>query len=122
MRTVKSILIIFLPMALIYLFNILIFNKYPMLLGSFCGSALYIPSLDKMKSFKKLTNNFIHKEETKLSNEDLINLVLVFILTLLFIWLIYVLGKHDELGTPFWGTSVIFLIMGYFKIPKRFYS
>ncbi|PRR77436.1 hypothetical protein CLLI_23490 [Clostridium liquoris] len=122
MKVAKSVLILSIPILLLYLLNIFMFNKYPSFFACFCASSIYIPSLDKMKSFNKLEDNFLNKEKKELSTEDFINLVLIFILTFLFTGLIFISGNHNELGFPFFGASIIFLLMSYFKFPKRFFS
>lgn len=122
MRTIKVLFTISLPIFLLYLSNIIIFNEYPVFIGCFCGSGIYLNSLIRINSFDKLLDNFLDNEKKKLSTEDCINVVLIFILTFLFMGLIYASGIYDELGYPFWGTSLIFLLMSHFKIPKRFFS
>ncbi|WP_027624042.1 hypothetical protein [Clostridium lundense] len=128
MKTIKMILICFFPMPLLYLLNVLIFNKYPVFFPCFLGSCTYIPSITKINSCSKVMDNLLEKHKKELSNEDLMNLLLVFILTCLFIILIHIIERkvfvnanNLELGYPFWGTAIIFQVMGYLKIPKRFF-
>lgn len=129
MKTIKIILICFLPMFLLYLLNIIIFNKYPVFLACFCGSAIYSKSLFEINSYNKIIDNLLDKEKKKLYATDFINLLLVFIITLLFTFLIHIIEKKTflnannlELGYPFWAISFVFVLMAHFKIPKRFYS
>ncbi|WP_315122166.1 hypothetical protein [uncultured Clostridium sp.] len=122
MKTVKILVIVLFPMFLLYLLNILIFNKYPMFLGSFCGSAIYSKSLLGVSSYSKVVDNLLEKEKKKLSAADFINLLLVFSITFLFTFLIYLLFNNGDLGYPFWATSFVFAFMAHFKIPKRFFS
>lgn len=83
--------------------------------------------MNKINSCEKLIDNFLDKDNKKLSTEDFINLVLVFILTFLFILLICIIEKiifgnyTNDLGYPFWGASFIFALMCHFRIPKRFF-
>lgn len=122
MRTVKILVIILFPMFLLYLLNIRIFNRYPMLLGSFCGSAIYSKSLLKINSYAKVIDNLLKEEKKKLFATDFINLLIVFIITFLFTFLIYLLFNNGDLGYPFWATSFVFAFMAHFKFPKRFFS
>ena len=108
-------------MFLLYLSNILIFNKYPMFLGSFCGSTIYSKSLFEISSCNKVIDNLLEKEKRKLSTTDFINLLLVFIITVLFTFLIYLLFNNGDLGSPFGLTSLFFALMVHFKFPKRFF-
>ncbi|WP_027624914.1 hypothetical protein [Clostridium lundense] len=122
MKTIKVFLIWLFPILIIYSLNIILFNKYPMFIGCFCGSGTYIISLHKINSCEKLLNNIVEEEKKRLSTRDLINLILIFVLTFLFIILVYSLINKTDLGYPFWATSFIFMLMGHFKFPKRFYS
>lgn len=128
MKTIKMILICFSPIPLLYLLNSLIFNKYPMLFPCFCGSGPYILSLSRINSCNKVIDNLLEKEKKKLSATDFINLLLVFIVTFLFMFLIHIVEKRIfvnannlELGYPFWGTALIFQFASHFKIPKRLF-
>jgi hypothetical protein len=121
MKTLKVLVIVLFPMFLLYLSNILIFNKYPMFLGSFCGSTIYSKSLFEISSCNKVIDNLLEKEKRKLSTTDFINLLLVFIITVLFTFLIYLLFNNGDLGYPFWATSFVFALMVHFKFPKRLF-
>ncbi|WP_027624916.1 hypothetical protein [Clostridium lundense] len=121
MKVAKLVLILSIPIFLLYLLNIFMFNKYPSFFACFCATSLYIPSLDKMRSFNKLKNNFLNKEKEQISTKNFMNLTLIFILTFLLTSLIFIFGKYNELGFPFFATSIIFLLIGCFKIPKRFF-
>ncbi|WP_097028306.1 hypothetical protein [Clostridium peptidivorans] len=122
MKTVKILVIILFPMFLLYLLNILIFNKYPLFLGSFCGSSIYSKSLLGINSYDKVVDNLLEKDRKKLSSSDFIDLLTILFITCLFTFLIYLIFNNGDLGYPFWATSFIFALMSHFKIPKRFFS
>ncbi|RXM58670.1 hypothetical protein [Clostridium tetani] len=126
MKTIKMIVLVFVPIPLLYLLNILMFNKYPEFLACFCSSCTYVPTISKINSFEKLLNNFLDKENKALSKKDLMNLVLVFVLTILLTSSIHILQNTFintfDLGYSFWGASIIFQIMSWLKIPKRFFN
>ncbi|RXM57529.1 hypothetical protein DP133_10510 [Clostridium tetani] len=119
------ITLVFLPIPLLYLINILMFNEYPVFFPCFCGSCTYVPTISKINSFEKLLDNFLDKENKTLSNQDFINLSLIFTLTILFTGLIHIFRNTFidtlDLGFPFWGTSIIFQFMFWLKIPRRFF-
>lgn len=125
MKTFKLIALVFLPILLLYLINVLMFNKYPVFFACFCGSCTYVPTISKINSFDKLMDNFLDKEKKTLYKKDFINLALIFILTILFTALIHIFRNAFintmDLGFPFWGTSIIFQLMVWLKIPKRFF-
>lgn len=127
MKNLKIFLLFSFPIFLLYLLNIILFNEYPDFFSCFCGSATYIYNLIKINSSKKVIFNFLDKEKNKLSTQDFMNLVLIFIITFLFTILIWIIekkisGKNHEISFAFWGASLIFEIMSRLKIPKFFFE
>ncbi|RXI41380.1 hypothetical protein DP129_01405 [Clostridium tetani] len=110
---------------LLYFLNLLIFKKYPTFIGCLCGTGIYFNNIYKINTFKKLRDNILDNKENKLLTKDFFNIVLTFILTFLFIGLVYglmsILGNVDDLGIIFWATSFIFQFMNWIKVPKRFF-
>lgn len=110
----------------LYLIDIVVVNNPPSFFACFCGSCTYIYSLARIESCKKMMANFIDKGNSILDKHDIINLIWVLFLTILFTVLIYIymsngLTCNTDIGHSFWSTAIIFLIMTFVKIPKRFF-